>query len=81
METTFHYYAFISYSTKDSKWAKWLRQSISYYHIPSSGEKSSASKQHPCICSWDSLDQTTHSYDCNVVDTTIKLAYEQLSSK
>ena len=45
------------------------------------GEKSSASKQHPCICSWDSLDQTTQSYDCNVVDTTIKLAYEQLSSK
>ena len=45
------------------------------------GEKSSASKQHPCMCDWDSLDQITQSYDCNVVDTTIKLVYKQLSNK
>ena len=40
MEKTYHYYAFISYSTKDSKWAKWLQHQLSYYHIPSSVRKS-----------------------------------------
>ena len=40
MDTDFHYYAFISYSTKDSKWAKWLRRRLSYYHIPASVKKS-----------------------------------------
>ncbi len=40
METNYHYYAFISYSTADSKWAKWLQHQLSYYHIPSSIKKS-----------------------------------------
>ena len=39
MENTYHYYAFISYSTQDSKWAKWLQHQLSYYHIPSSVRK------------------------------------------
>ena len=40
MDKTYHYYAFISYSTADSKWAKWLQHKLSYYHIPNSIEKS-----------------------------------------
>ncbi len=40
MEQNYHYYAFISYSTADSKWAKWLQHELSYYHIPSSIKKS-----------------------------------------
>ena len=40
MEAQYHYYAFISYATKDSKWAKWLRHKLSYYHIPSVVKKS-----------------------------------------
>ena len=40
MEAIYHYYAFISYSTTDSKWAKWLQHQLSYYHIPSSVKKS-----------------------------------------
>ncbi len=40
MEQNYHYYAFISYSTADSKWAKWLQHQLSYYHIPSSVKKS-----------------------------------------
>ena len=40
MEQNHHYYAFISYSTADSKWAKWLQNELSYYHIPSSVKKS-----------------------------------------
>ena len=39
MERNYHYYAFISYSTADSKWAKWLQHEISYYHIPSAVKK------------------------------------------
>ena len=35
-----------------------------------------ARKQHCCICPWDDLDEMTQSYDCNVVDTTVKIAYE-----
>ena len=34
-------------------------------------------KHHKCICHWDDLDEVTQSYDCNVVDTTIKMAYEK----
>lgn len=33
-------------------------------------------KYHNCICPWNSLEATTQSYDCNVVDTTIKLAFQ-----
>ena len=40
MENTYHYYAFISYATTDSKWAKWLQHQLSYYHIPSAVRKS-----------------------------------------
>ena len=31
-------------------------------------------KHHRCLRSWDELDEVTRSYDCNVVDTTIRLA-------
>lgn len=34
-------------------------------------------KHHKYICPWKDLDTTTQSYDCNVVDTTIKLAYQK----
>lgn len=40
MENTYHYYAFISYATTDSKLAKWLQHQLSYYHIPTSVKKS-----------------------------------------
>ena len=40
MESTYHYYAFVSYATTDSKWAKWLQHQLSYYHIPSAVRKS-----------------------------------------
>ena len=40
MENKYHYYAFISYATTDSKWAKWLQHQLSYYHIPTSVKKS-----------------------------------------
>lgn len=32
---TYSYYAFISYSRKDEKWAKWLQQKLETYRIPS----------------------------------------------
>lgn len=31
----FAYYAFISYSSKNTKWAKWLHHSLEYYQVPS----------------------------------------------
>ena len=31
----FEYYAFISYSSKNTKWAKWLHNSLEYYQVPS----------------------------------------------
>lgn len=31
----FKYYAFISYSHKDSDWAKWLQHELEYYQLPS----------------------------------------------
>lgn len=34
-------------------------------------------KHHKCICHWDDLDEVTQSYDCKVVDTTIKMAYKK----
>lgn len=33
-------------------------------------------KQHKCMCDLGQLDEETQSYDCNVVDTTIKLAFQ-----
>jgi hypothetical protein len=32
-------------------------------------------KHHRCICAWDELDECTQSYDCNVVDTSIKMGW------
>ena len=32
-------------------------------------------KHHRCICRWDELDECTQSYDCNVVDTSIKMGW------
>lgn len=40
-------------------------------------ENDSVQKHHKCICPWDDLDEMTQSYDCNVVDTTVKIAYEK----
>jgi hypothetical protein len=31
-------------------------------------------KHHCCLCPWEALDEVTQSYDCNVVDTTLRLA-------
>ena len=39
-------------------------------------------KHHDCICSWDKLkSEEIQSYDCNVVDTTIKMAYQKAQKK
>lgn len=40
-------------------------------------ENDCVQKYHKCICPWDELDEMTQSYDCNVVDTTIKIAYKK----
>ena len=40
-------------------------------------ENDCVQKHHKCICPWDELDEMTQSYDCNVVDTTIKMAYKK----
>ncbi len=40
IQKDYHYYAFISYDTTDSKWAKWLERGLSHYHIPTSLKKS-----------------------------------------
>ena len=37
-----HYIAFISYSTADEKWAKWLWHNLEYYYVPSN-----LRKEHP----------------------------------
>lgn len=39
------------------------------------GETDYVKKHHKCMCDFDNLDEETQSYDCNVVDTTIKLSY------
>ena len=41
-------------------------------------ENDCVQKYHKCICPWDELDEMTQSYDCNVVDTTIKMAYKKV---
>ena len=40
-------------------------------------ENDCVQKHHKCISPWDELDEMTQSYDCNVVDTTIKMAYKK----
>ena len=39
MESSKHYYAFISHSSDDEKIAKWLRKQLESYHIPTSIQK------------------------------------------
>lgn len=39
-------------------------------------ENDCVQKHHKCICPWNELDEMTRSYDYNVVDTTIKMAYD-----
>lgn len=41
-------------------------------------ENDCVQKYHKCICPWDELDEMIQSYDCNVVDTTIKMAYKKV---
>lgn len=43
-ETRFEYYAFISYSHKDKKWAEWLQHQLEHYKIPTSLHKESDRK-------------------------------------
>ena len=50
---------------------------LGYTYSP---ENNFVKKQHKCLCKWECLDETTKSYDCNVVDTTIKMAYEKLKN-
>lgn len=38
-------------------------------------------KHHECMRPFAELDEETQSYDCNVVDTTIKLAYQKMQEK
>jgi hypothetical protein len=45
------YYAFISYSRKDGKWAKWLHRAIEYYRLPSVVRKS-RSEQGKALPRW-----------------------------
>ena len=45
---------------------------MGYTYAP---ENDSVKKHHRCLCPWDDLDEMTQSWDCNVVDTTIKMAY------
>lgn len=47
------------------------------YNSKNSHEK----KYHRCMCHWDNLDEITKSYDCNVIDTTIKMAYKKLNNE
>lgn len=45
------------------------------------GEKSYEKKQHPDMRPWQELSQSTQAYDCNVVDTTIKIAYAEAKAR
>lgn len=38
-ETSYKYYAFISYNGNDEHWAKWLHKKLEYYKIPSALRK------------------------------------------
>lgn len=39
-------------------------------------------KHHKCMCDFEKLDsEETQAYDCNVVDTTIKMAFQELNKK
>ncbi len=47
---------------------------MGYTYAP---ENDCVKKHHKCICPWDQLDETMQSYDCDVVDTTIKMVYRE----
>ena len=32
------------------------------------------------MCAWNELDDKTKSFDCNVVDTTIKMVYKEIKN-
>ena len=36
-------------------------------------ERSDALKQHPCLVPWNQLSELLQAYDCNVVDTSIRM--------
>lgn len=36
---------------------------------------------HRCLCLWSDLDEKTQAYDCNVVDTTIRMTYKKCSAQ
>lgn len=38
-ETSYKYYAFISYNGNDERWAKWLHKKLEYYKIPNALRK------------------------------------------
>lgn len=38
-------------------------------------QKDFVKKYHDCLCPLEKLNELTQSYDCNVIDTTIKMAY------
>ncbi len=40
MESSFQYYAFISYKREDEKWAKWLQKRLESYRLPTTIRKS-----------------------------------------
>lgn len=44
-------------------------------------KKDMVKKQHPDMVPWDKLSEETRSYDCNVIDTTIRLAYKDAAKK
>lgn len=52
------------------------RKLMGYTYDP---ENDCVHKCHKCIRSWNELDEVTRSYDCNVVDTTIKMAYKKIT--
>lgn len=50
---------------------------MGYIYAP---ENDFVQKCHKCMDSWERLGEVIRSYDCNVVDTTIKMAYQAVAS-
>lgn len=67
-ETRCEYYAFISYSHKDKKWAEWLQHKLEHYKIPTSLHKESdgalPKKVKPVF--WDKTDLGVGSLEFNL---------------
>ena len=55
-----------------------MQKLMGYTYAP---KRNYITKQHEYMCEWDGLKEDIQSYDCNVVDTTIKLAYQEALSK